>query len=117
MGVIGCGYWGPNLVRNFSKLQNTQLVSVADLAPVKLESIRRLYPFLQTWDDPMRLIESPDVDAVAIATPIATHYALARAALEHGKHVLVEKPLTATVAEAEELIALAESNQIGRAHV
>lgn len=111
IGVIGCGYWGPNLVRNFSKLETAQLVAVSDQAFGKLESIRRQYPALTTYSDPQQLISAPDVDAVAIATPISTHYALARTALEHEKHVLVEKPLTATVAHAEELIALAEQRR------
>ena len=111
IGVIGCGYWGPNLVRNFSKLPNARLAGVADIVPAKLESIRRMYPALHTWSDPIQLIESPEVDAVAIVTPIGTHFALARTALERGKHALVEKPLTSTVAEAEELVALAERSR------
>lgn len=109
IGVIGCGYWGPNLIRNFCKLDHGQLVGVADLSSAKLESIKRLYPFLKTSTQPRELLDSNDLDAVAIATPISTHYELARAALERGKNVLLEKPMTSTVAEAEELVELAEA--------
>lgn len=108
IGVIGCGYWGPNLIRNFCKLEDVQLVGVADISSGKLESIKRHYPFVRTSTLPRELLEANDVDAVAIATPISTHHELARAALERGKHVLLEKPMTRTVAEAEELVDLAE---------
>jgi len=110
VGVIGCGYWGPNLIRNFSKLGHCQLVAVADVDERKLDSIKRLYPFLRTWTDANQLLAEKDLDAVVIATPVSTHHELAKAALRRGKHALLEKPMTATVAEAEELISLAESN-------
>jgi predicted dehydrogenase len=111
IGVIGCGYWGPNLIRNFSKLENARLVAVADQVPAKLESVRRQYPSLQTCTDAQQVVAAAEVDAVAIATPISSHFALAQAAMENGKHVLVEKPLAATVSEAESLIALAEKHR------
>lgn len=111
LGVIGCGYWGPNLIRNFAKSKDCQLVAVADMDPRRLEDIRRLYPALKTWTSVPALLDDESLDAVAIATPISTHYELAKRALQRGKHILIEKPMTTTVAQAEELIGLAEKNQ------
>jgi predicted dehydrogenase len=111
VAVIGCGYWGPNFVRNFFKLEECEPVAVADLRQERLEQIKRRYPSLHTTRDPMELIRRPDIDAVAIVTPVSTHYQLAKEALLHGKHVLVTKPLTACAAEAEELIHLAEDHR------
>lgn len=107
VGLVGCGYWGPKLVRNFQKTPGCRLVAVADLDPGKLESLRRSYPGLHTTRSGEALIDSPELDAVVIATPISTHFSLARRALLKGKHVLVEKPLTQNPAEAEELVQLA----------
>ncbi len=111
VAVIGCGYWGPNLVRNFVKVSACQVVGVADLDPTRLEGVRRLYPAVQCTTDPGDLLASDEIDAVAIATPISSHFDLARSALRRGKHVLVEKPMTATAAEGEELIALAAARR------
>jgi predicted dehydrogenase len=111
VGVIGCGYWGPNLVRNFFKLQDCEVVAVADLDPMRLQQIQRLYPKLETTTGAVGLINRSDIDAVAVVTPVSTHYELAHAALRAGKHVLVSKSMTATSAQAEELIALAERQQ------
>jgi len=108
VGVIGCGYWGPNLIRNFVKVEGCQVVAAADVDPIPLTPLRRLYPATRFTTESEALLASDEVDAVAIATPISTHYTLAREALRRGKHVLVEKPLTATVPQAEELIDLAD---------
>jgi predicted dehydrogenase len=111
IGVIGCGYWGPNLVRNFVGLPEAHVVRVADMREERLKHLRGLYAGLETGTDHKSLLEDPRVDAVAIATPVRTHFSLASEALEAGKHVLIEKPLTETVAQAEDLIALAEKQQ------
>jgi predicted dehydrogenase len=107
IGVIGYGYWGPNLVRNFADLDRCQVVAVCDRDPARVAQAERRYPGLRGTTDARALIDAMDVDAVVIATPVATHYELARASLEAGKHVLVEKPLTSTSDEAERLIDLA----------
>jgi predicted dehydrogenase len=93
IGVVGYGYWGPNLVRNFVSNPSAHLVSIADLDPGKLATSRHLYPGVATTDRYEDLLKDPSIDAIAIATPVRTHYELALAALKAGKHVLVEKPL------------------------
>ncbi len=107
VGIIGCGYWGPNLVRNFLKVPECQLTMAADLDPGKLEAVRRIYPALTTTTSAQQVLESDAIDAVVIATPISTHHPLAKEALQRGKHVLVEKPITETSVQVEELIRLA----------
>ncbi len=109
VGVIGYGYWGPNLARNFSKNENCQLAAIADLDPEKLAKASRLYPGAQAIGSIEELLGREDIDAVAIATPLATHYPIAKQALESGKHVLVEKPLAASSRQCQELISIAES--------
>ncbi|HEX7175138.1 MAG TPA: Gfo/Idh/MocA family oxidoreductase, partial [Pyrinomonadaceae bacterium] len=108
VGIIGCGYWGPNLLRNFSENESAELRWVCDLDPKRLEVMGRRYPSAETTPDCEQLFADPRLDAVVISTPVGTHYDYARRALEAGKHVLVEKPLTSTARKAEELIALAE---------
>jgi len=108
VGVIGCGYWGPNLVRNFYKVKDCKIDAVADLDPERLQFIKSSYPALKATTNYQELLGDHDIDAVAIATPISTHYELAKKALINRKHVLVEKPLTATVHQGQELIELAE---------
>ena len=112
VGVIGCGYWGPNLIRNFAENEGAELRWICDADARRLEKVARRYPSVRTASDFRALLADPRLDSVVIATPVATHYAFARAALEAGKHVLVEKPFTASVREAEELIALAESMRL-----
>jgi predicted dehydrogenase len=106
--MIGFGYWGPKLARNFSEIASARLCWVADLDPGRLERVREQYPAVRTTDNPEEVLDA-DVDAVVLATPVRTHHRLARKALLAGKHVMVEKPLTASAAEAEDLVALAES--------
>jgi predicted dehydrogenase len=108
IGVIGCGYWGPNLLRNFAENEAGKLRWICDVDEVRLASMSRRYPFAQAASDYRKLLDDPELDAVAVVTPVATHYEIARACLQAGKHVLLEKPLTATIAEAEELIELAD---------
>lgn len=110
IGVIGCGYWGPNLLRNFSENERAELRWMCDLDERRLEVLGRRYPSAETARDCEKLFADSRLDAVVIATPVGTHYRFARAALEAGKHVLVEKPLTSNSREAEELIELAERN-------
>ena len=112
MGVIGYGYWGPNLVRNFNGIEGTNLVSVCDQNPDALKKVQIAYPHVETISDCNEVLTSPDLDAVAIATPVFTHYELAKKALENGKHVFVEKPFTSSVHEAEELVELADKKNL-----
>ena len=112
VGVIGYGYWGPNVVRNFQSLENCQLVTICDKNSDTLRSARRVYPGVELTMDFSELLTSPQIDAIAVVTPVWTHYELAKAALQHGKHVFVEKPFTTTPQQAEELIELAERNRL-----
>lgn len=107
-GVIGWGYWGPKITRNLESLSHASVSIVADLDPQRLLSLSIDQPWIRTTIQPEEVFDS-DVDAVVIAAPVRAHYQLARQALLHNKHVLVEKPLTASVAEAEELVALARA--------
>jgi predicted dehydrogenase len=104
VGVIGYGYWGPNLVRNFADLEDARVAVVADPRAERLAQAERRYPGVRVTTDAADLIADPAVDAVVIATPVALHYELASAALRAGKHVLVEKPIAATSDEASRLI-------------
>jgi predicted dehydrogenase len=111
VGVIGGGYWGPNLLRNFAENESCELRWLCDLDEKRLRTLGRRYPAVQTTTDYKHLLADPRLDAVAIVTPVGTHFQFANEALQSGKHVLVEKPLTASVAEAEQLVELAERNQ------
>jgi len=108
VGVIGCGYWGPNLVRNFARTEGTSLSKICDSRFERAAKVAAQYGVRSVTEDAKAVIDSPDVDLVVIATPSLTHYELAREALAAGKHVLVMKPLATSVAHAEELVALAE---------
>jgi len=112
IGVLGYGYWGPNIVRNFVEIPTAEVVMVCDQNPRQLERVVARYPAIQTTTRHDELINHPDIDAIAIVTPVSTHFKLAMAALEAGKHVWVEKPMTSTVAEAEQLIAEAEKRNL-----
>lgn len=107
VGIIGYGYWGPQIARNFHTANDCKLVAVCDKNPATHARIGRAYPSVYTTCDAASIVESPEIDAVAVITPVWTHFELAKAALQNGKHVFVEKPFTATVAQAEELIELA----------
>ena len=111
VAVVGCGYWGPNLIRNFQHLDECELTMCCDLDPGRLAPISRLYPTVRTTTSYQEVLSSPEVDAVVLATPALTHVSLGKQALLAGKHVLMEKPLALTSNGCEELIALADSNQ------
>ena len=108
VGVAGCGYWGPNLVRNFQVLEGCEVRAVCDLDPARVEAVRRVYPTIRAARSFEALVGDPDVDAIVICTPVHTHFPLASQALEAGKHVLVEKPLTDSSATSQALVELAE---------
>ena len=112
VGVIGYGYWGPNLVRNFFETPGCRMVAVSDLDSQRLAKARRRYPTLDTTADFRELLRDSRIDAIAISTPVSTHFHLAIQALRMGKHVLVEKPMTASVDEAQRLIDEAESRNL-----
>lgn len=103
LAVIGAGYWGPNLIRNFSQIPGARVAYVCDLDPTKLAPLANQYPALKTTRDYDDALRDPDVDAIVIATPVSTHRKLALDALRAGKHVLVEKPLAATTDTAREI--------------
>src|SRR5678816_1795296 len=112
VGVIGYGYWGPNLVWNFMAAPGSSVVAVADLREERLQPLRKLYPSLKTTKDAASVINDSTVDAVIIATPVSSHFELAVAALEAGKHVLVEKPLATTSDQARQLIDEAAARKL-----
>jgi len=106
-GVIGYGYWGPNVVRNLDQLDKADLVLVCDTNATARQRVQKAYPQMKVTSDPSELLCSPDIDAIAVVTPVWTHFELAKAALQNGKHIFVEKPFTSNAAQAEELIELA----------
>jgi len=112
VGVIGYGYWGPNIVRNLVGLDSTSVEMVCDLSPKALGRLRKAFPSIATCTDPSEILNSPAIDAVAVITPVWTHYELAKKALENGKHVFVEKPFTSNARQAEELIELAARKKL-----
>jgi predicted dehydrogenase len=112
VGVIGYGYWGPNLVRNFMSDTGWRVISVCDRSESRLAEVGRLYPTITTTRNPEDLFRNPAIDAIAIATPVATHSELAMAALRAGKHVLVEKPIASTSAEASQMIEKAAQRKL-----
>lgn len=111
VGITGCGYWGPNLVRNFHELPNAEIAAVCDSRPERLRPLAKKFPSVKLTTRYQDLVSDPSIDALVIATPISTHYEMAREALRSGKHVLVEKPLALTVREGVSLIQLAERCQ------
>ncbi len=111
IAVIGYGYWGPNLVRNFTNLENSTVSHVVDESPDRLEKVKKLYPSINATSSLTEILENPEIDCIIIATPISTHYDIAKKALEHNKHVLVEKPMTNSVKHAKELIELSKKKK------
>jgi predicted dehydrogenase len=112
IGIIGYGYWGPNLVRNFSEVPRAQVSAVSDLNPEMLARVQIRYPTIQVTTNYRDLLRDPKIDAIAIATPVSTHFDLAWAALQAGKHVLVEKPMTVTSEQSLRLIDEAERRNL-----
>jgi len=111
LAFIGMGYWGPNLLRNFVEAEGCQVIGVSDLKPGRLAFVRKRYPYLKTTGDYKEFLDDPSVDAVCLATSVSSHYALAKAALQAGKHVLVTKPMADSEAKAAELVELAARQQ------
>jgi predicted dehydrogenase len=112
VGVVGFGYWGPNLVRNLDRLKDAELVAACDLSQSNLDKLSALYPYVATTSDMGAFLADYDLDAVVIATSAPSHHALAKQALEADKAVYVEKPLTLTSAQAEELVRIADERKL-----
>jgi predicted dehydrogenase len=112
IGVIGYGYWGPNVVRNFHAHEKSKVVAVCDKSDRSLRRVHQAYQNMHVTQDYKEVLCATNVDAVAVVTPVWTHYEVTKAALENGKHVFVEKPFTSTVAQAEELIEIAERKNL-----
>lgn len=112
IGVIGYGYWGPNLARNFNLLPSAKLTAVCDLVPARLERMHILHPDVNGFTDFEKMLRETHLDAIVIATPLRTHHAIAKACLLAGKHVLIEKPMAASTQECEELIQLADESGV-----
>jgi len=111
LAVVGCGYWGPNLIRNFIQISDVYLSMVCDLDQVRLNRIQRQYPAIKITTSFSDLLEDSSIEAIAIATPATTHFSLVKEALASGKHVLVEKPFTLNCEDARTLVALADKKQ------
>jgi len=107
IGVVGCGYWGPNLIRNISSLDDCELKLICDVSPQRLAHMHRLYPNVPGTQDYNVLLNGADLDAVIIATPVQFHYEIAKASLLAGKHTFIEKPMASSSAQCEELVDLA----------
>jgi predicted dehydrogenase len=112
VGIIGYGYWGPRIARNFHGLDGCELSVICDKSPDALRRAQKAHPGVAVTSDIAEVISSPHIDAVAVITPVWTHFELAKAALENGKHVFVEKPFTSTVCQAERLIELAARKKL-----
>src|SRR5438477_12405700 len=111
-GIIGYGYWGPNVVRNLTSLEGSELTAVCDKTPAARRRMQKAHPGITVASEASEILSSTDIDAVAVVTPVWTHYELTKAALENGKHVFVEKPFTSNTAQAQELIELAAKKNL-----
>jgi predicted dehydrogenase len=111
-GVVGYGYWGPNVVRNLVSLDGSQVLAIAELSPTARKRAQKAHPGIKVTADASEVMTSPEIDAVAVITPVWTHYELAKAALENGKHVFVEKPFTSNTEQGEKLIELARRKNL-----
>jgi predicted dehydrogenase len=111
-GVIGYGYWGPNIVRNLTTLEGSEVLAIADLSPSARNRAQKAYPGIKVTADAGELLTSTAIDAIAVISPVWTHYELTKAALQNGKHVFVEKPFTSNAAQGEELIELAAKKNL-----
>jgi predicted dehydrogenase len=111
-GVIGYGYWGPNVVRNLVGLEGSQVAAIADMSPAARTRAQKAYPGIRVTAEAEELLSSNEIDAIAVVTPVWTHFELVKAALQNGKHVFVEKPFTSNAAQGEELINLAQQKNL-----
>lgn len=112
VAVVGCGYWGPNLIRNLNSLSECNLKAVCDVDPGRLVHMKSLYPAVETTSDFDDLVRDKEIDAIVVATPVRHHFRMAKKALLAGKHTLVEKPMARSSKECEELIALAKQRRL-----
>jgi len=112
VGVIGYGYWGPNVARNFNACDGAKLIAICDLNQKRLKFAKSNFPFVKTYSNPKDLMSSEEIDVVAVVTPVFTHYELAIMALENDKNIFVEKPFTSNVAQGEKIINLAEKKNL-----
>jgi predicted dehydrogenase len=112
IGVVGYGYWGPNIVRNFNSVNDARVAVVCDKRAESLKRAKQAFPDVEVTSDMCQVVMSPDVDAVAVVTPVWTHFELAKAALENGKHVFVEKPFTSTAEQAEQLVEIGSKKNL-----
>jgi predicted dehydrogenase len=111
-GVIGYGYWGPNVVRNLASLEDSHVSAIAEVSAAARVRAQKAYPGVKVTANTAEVISSPEIDAIAVVTPVWTHYELVKAALENGKHVFVEKPFTSNAVQGEELIELAQRKNL-----
>ena len=112
IAVIGCGYWGPNLIRNFRFLSDCNVHTVCDVQDARLMHMKQLYPEVETTKEFEQTVQNPDIDAIVVATPVCSHFEMAKAALQDGKHVFIEKPMASSTSECRELIQLAETQNL-----
>ncbi|MDX9863416.1 MAG: Gfo/Idh/MocA family oxidoreductase [Anaerolineaceae bacterium] len=112
VGIIGYGYWGPNMVRNFMEIDGATVKAVSDMRPERLKLVKSRYPTIETMTEPDAIFADPDIDAVVVVTPVSTHYELAKRALLANKHVLLEKPFTETSAQGQELLDEAKKRNL-----
>ncbi|HEY4054140.1 MAG TPA: Gfo/Idh/MocA family oxidoreductase [Terriglobales bacterium] len=112
IAVIGYGYWGPRIARNLNAAEGSKVVAICDKSAASLQRARRDFPNVELTSDVNSVLSSPDIDAVAVVTPVWTHFELAESALKNGKHVFVEKPFTSTSAQAEQLVELADRKNL-----
>lgn len=112
IGVIGLGYWGPNVVRNFVSAEGAKVAALCDINSAAIKRIHDHYPHIESHKDYRAVTRSKNIDAVCIVTPVSTHYEIAMDALKNGKHVFIEKPFTQTVSEAEKLMDMARKNRL-----
>ena len=112
IGVVGYGYWGPQVVRNFHSVEGARVVAVCDKRPDLLKKVKQTYPTIEVTGDVSDIVNSPRIDAVAVVTPVWTHFELAKTALENGKHVFVEKPFTSTSGQGAELVELGRKKNL-----
>ncbi len=108
IGVIGYGYWGPNIVRNFNSIEGANVKAVSDTREDSLKIVKSKFPDIECYKNPQDVLRSGSIDVIAVVTPVSTHYKLAKEALNNGKHIFVEKPFTESVAQSKELIEIAE---------
>jgi predicted dehydrogenase len=112
IAVIGYGYWGPRIVRNFHSTDGCKVVAICDKSTTQLQRAHRDFPEIEVTSDFQTILSSPGIDAIAVVTPVWTHFELAEAGLKNGKHIFIEKPFTSTVAQAEQLVELAERSHL-----